>query len=482
MSPVAKASRAPSVVEIKAAYKKCTDLGNSERLAKRCKGRLLHVRGLGWLRWDGKRWDRCTRGEEIEAAKAMVRSIYGEASELSGTAAQLASDDGARSQVADLAAVHGRWAARSEAGPRIRSAVDLARSDPRLTADVSDLDTDPDVLNVENGTLDLDSFELRPHEPADRLTKLAGASFDPDARAPFWEKTLELVLPDAEVRRFVQMAAGYSMLGRYSQYLFIPWGGGANGKSTFLWGLRHVLGDYAQEAPPDLLVSRKERSAGNDSALAATRGQRVVTTIETEQGHRLAEVQVKQLTGEAQITAKFMRQDHFTFENQAAVWLATNHRPVVQGMDHAMWRRIRLIPFEVRIPDAAQIDHSEVEATLHRERDGILVWLTEGLRLYRMHGLKNAPEAVALATGKYREEMDPLAEWIDDRCALDDRDALTPYSELWNAYRIHCAFTGRKELGATRFRELLDNMGVENAGRVMIDGKQQRARRGIRLV
>lgn len=198
-------------------------------------------------------------------------------------------------------------------------------------------------------------------------------------------------MPDKEVREFVQMAAGYSLLGSYSEYLFIAHGSGANGKSTFLNAARDVLGDYADEAPPDLLVQRREWGAAGESALAGLRGSRLVTTVETEQGKPISEVLVKQLTGEAEIKAKFMRQDYFTYTNTSAVWMATNHQPVVQGADYAIWRRIHLIPFEVMIPEDERQEPEVLRDRLRGERDGILRWFIEGLRRYRECGSKLDP-------------------------------------------------------------------------------------------
>jgi len=476
----ARSGEQPTYNEVAAAYRPLTDQGNGERLAKRAKGKLLYTSGTGWLVWDGARWLAADLEEEREEAKLMARSIHTEAAELNQGAASH-SDDDTRRQLGALAEETGKWARKSEATPRADAAIKQARSDRRLRVRVSDLDAKPDVLNVQNGTLDLKSLELCKHDPTQRLTKIAGAAFEPGAPAPFWEATLKRILPDEDVRRYVQMAAGYSMLGSYSEYLFVPYGQGSNGKSTLLWGLRHVLGDYAHEAPSDLLVRRKERSAGDDSALAQLRGRRLVTTMETDQGSRLAEVQVKQLTGEQQISAKLMRQDRFTYENQAAVWMGTNHRPYVQGMDEAMWRRIRLIPFDQFIPESERLEQDVVQARLGAEASGILNWVVEGLRMNRQErGVKNAPDAVRVATSAYREEMDPLGTWLDDCCEFDP-DAFTPNGDLTGSYRDYCLRANREPLGERRFFESLEQRGVTKVEeRKTINGK--RVRKGLRIV
>ncbi len=473
-APVVVAS--PTADELITGTRKTTDMGNAERLADLARGRLLWVASLGWLHWDGKRWDRARAGQEMELAKETVRGIYGEASTMQAAAAQTL-DDVDRRRLSDHAEDLARWAHKSEGVARVKALVELGHSEKRLVVPqgADALDADPDVLNVQNGILDLGSFELHPHDPDRHLTKITNAAYDPDAGAPFWTDLLALVLPNPEVRDWVKRAAGYSILGQYSEYLFLPYGKGANGKSSMLAGLRDALGDYAGEAAPELLVSRREWGAASDSALASLRGRRLVTTAETEQGKRMAEVLVKQLTGETAITAKFMRQDYFTYRNQAAVWLATNHKPIVQGMDYAIWRRIRLIPFEVTIPPAERLEPSVVQERLRAERDGILTWLIEGLQLYRKHGLHPAPSAVDAATEAYREEMDPLREWLDDEC-INDPAGFTPYKTLRQSYEMHCTQTGRQPLGATRFQEQLSEQGFEGAKR-----SGERGRAGVRL-
>jgi putative DNA primase/helicase len=468
--------------EALARIRKSTDLGNAERLADRACGRLLYVHGIGWMAWDGRRWQRALSGEEMREASDMVRAIYGEAALIADLAAG-EDDDGERQRLSGIATGIGKWARASESVGRIKAALELGRSQRRLVARVADLDADPDLLNVGNGILNLRTLELLDHDPARKITRVTNAAYEATPEAPFWRSLVERVVPDPDVRRWVQMAAGYSMLGSYSEWLFLLHGQGANGKSTFLWGLRNALGDYAGEATPDLLVQRREWDAGTYSALASLRGRRLVTTTETEEGKRMAEVLVKQLTGEAEITAKFMRQDHFTFENQAAVWLSTNHKPVVQGGDYAIWRRIRLIPFDVTIPESERIEPGEVRRRLGAERDGILAWLVEGLRMYQQAGLHDAPEAVSAATGAYKDQMDPLREWLEDECVADE-SAFTPYANLRSSYEFHCATNGRQALGARRFGEALAERGYLEARDWVgeaADRKRVRGRRGIRF-
>jgi putative DNA primase/helicase len=277
-----------------------TDMGNARRLARRAVNKLIHVHGLGWLVWDGKRWKRALSGQEVREAKRMVRSIYKEAGSISRRVAQTSDDEERKKLSAIVDGVNG-WARSSEFATRIGAAISLARSEPELVEEVEKLDAHPHLLNVQDGMLDLNTLALRqPHDPAYRLTRIAGAPFDREADAPTFHKFIERILPDAEVRRYVQKGLGYSLLGRYSERLFIPYGSGANGKSTLLYVVRCALGDYAAEAANELLVAKGgDWSAAADSALADLRGRRLVTTVETEQGKKLSESLVKKLTGEA---------------------------------------------------------------------------------------------------------------------------------------------------------------------------------------
>jgi putative DNA primase/helicase len=465
----------------RAAGKKQTDIGNGERLAVWGQDKLRYLHGVGWLLWDGKRWVRDEGGVLVEGlAKKAVRGIYGEASYLLEQAAD-ATDESERAKYNGIAKTVQKHAKSSEQASRVTAMIRMARSEQEITLQCADeLDAHPHLLNVQNGVLDLESLDLREHDPALLLTKITNAAYVPHAEAPFWTEFVEMILPDEDVRRYVQKAAGYSMLGSYSEYLFIPWGSGQNGKSAFLRATRDVLGDYAGEAAPELLAQKREWGPEGNAALADIRGSRLVTTIETEQGKKMAEVLVKKLTGEATIKAKFMRQDFFEYENQAAVWLATNHKPIVQGTDTAIWRRLRLIPFDVMIPESKRLEPTEVHRRLMAERDGILQWKIEGLRMYRDEKLTE-PKAVRAATDAYRQEMDPMSEWLEDCCTFEP-EAWETVSVLRESYEAHCKAMARTTIGGRKFNEVLEEHGCSRkAHHFPLSGKKAKAWNGIRV-
>jgi putative DNA primase/helicase len=390
-----------------------TDLGNAERLAGRHGHDLVHVYGLGWHVWTGLIWERDETGQVERRAKETVRSIYEEAAQTA--------DDEKRKTLAT-------WAKQSESASRLGAMISLARSEPGIPLKADQLDSEPWLLNVQNGTLDLRTGDLRPHERDDLITKLAPMEYDTDAAAPTWEKVLEQVLPNQAVREFVQRYAGYSLTGDVSeQILLFLYGTGANGKSTLINALLEVMGDYAKQAAPELLTLKH---GAHPTELADLKGARFVASIEVEEGKRLAESLVKQMTGGDRIKARFMRQDYFEFDPTHKIWLAANHRPVVRGTDHAIWRRIKLVPFEVTIPEPEQ--DPKLPEKLRAELPGILAWVVRGCLEWQREGL-GEPEEVRSATESYRADMDPIGEFLEEMCILNE-NAWTAASELRRGY------------------------------------------------
>jgi putative DNA primase/helicase len=432
-----------------------TDLANARALVTMAGGTTRWVPGIGWLFWDGMRWQR-DEGD-VYVSNAAKRAILTLATML-------------KSGVADMAEYRDDWSAwlkRSQNDGLLSSMLRVARTEPDVVAYVRQLDADPNALNTQSGILDLTTFDLRPHDPAALHTKVTAAGFDADAEAPFWQATLAKALPDEGIRRHVQKAFGQALRGTYSENLFILHGSGSNLKSTILDAVHYALGDYADVPSADLLIEQKGGSARGDSALAQLRGVRLATASETGEGLPLAEPLIKTLTGDHTINCKFMRMDTFTYQNQASVFLATNHRPRVQGSDEAIWRRLQLIPFDYVMPNDERREPEEVRAILHAERDGILRWLVDGLRLWRDEGLER-PDAIRAATSTYRTESDPMAEWIEDEVVFQD-GASARVRDVRASYEEHCKQTGRPYvLAAQRF-----NADLERRGCVRRKGQDQ---------
>jgi P4 family phage/plasmid primase-like protien len=275
---------------------------------------------------------------------------------------------------------------RSEQAPRIAAMLTLARSEPGITLAEAMLDRDSMLLGVQGGAIDLRSGAFVVPNAADYITRQAGCAYNPHAKAPLWSAFLDRIMNgDIAMIAFLQRAVGYSLTGSTKeQCLFITHGFGANGKSKFLGALSGLLGDYARECPAEALLAKHDNAIPNDIARLA--GARLATSIETEEGRRFAESRVKALTGGDRITARFLHHEFFDFVPKFKLWLATNHKPTIRGTDNAIWRRIRLIPFNVTIPDAEQ--DCDLGDKLAAERSGILNWAIQGALAWQRDGLQ----------------------------------------------------------------------------------------------
>jgi putative DNA primase/helicase len=421
-----------------------TDLANAERfVAQHGQDVRYCYPWRKWLVWTGARWEPDDSGKVHRLAKETVRSIYQEAAE--------AESESRRKELA-------KHATGSEAEARIRAMLELAKSEVPVSPD--QLDVDPWVLNCKNGTVDLvRSGELTAHRREDLITKIAPVVLDPHAAAPTWKALLERVLPDAEIRAFFKRLCGYALTGDTSEHVLpLLYGTGANGKSTVLNALLDTLGDYAAQAAPDLLLAKQN---SHPTELADLFGKRFVAGIEVEDGRRLAESLVKQLTGGDRVKARKMRQDFWEFSPTHKVFMAINHKPTVRGTDNAIWRRIRLIPFTETIPPKEQ--DKRLPEKLRKERAGILAWAVEGCLEWQREGLQ-APDEVRKATREYRAEMDVIAAFIDEECVIAEHASATAKA-LYSAYKAWCEENGEKPESQRRFGGRLRERGYES-GRV----------------
>jgi putative DNA primase/helicase len=262
-----------------------------------------------------------------------------------------------------------------------------------------------------------------------------------------WCKFLKVVLADVELRAFVRRLVGYCLTGSTQEHVLpFLYGIGSNGKSTFLNVVLALLGvDYAIKAPTDLLLAKKNET--HPTELADLFGKRFVACIEAEDGRRLAESLVKELTGGDRIRARHMREDFWEFSATHKIWLAANHKPQVRGTDHGIWRRIKLIPFTVIIPDDQQ--DKELLNKLLAELPGILNWALAGCLEWQQAGL-GEPPAVKAATADYRNEMDVLGDFIADRCIIGD-DYGAGSAQLFEAYKAWAESAGERPVTQRRF-------------------------------
>jgi putative DNA primase/helicase len=397
-----------------------TDAGNGERLVK------IHGRNIRychptktWYCWDGRLWTPDSNGRLMDFAKDIARHLYHEAAEIEDSA-----------QRAPCA----KWARQSESTEKRRAAIIAAQSEPGIPVQMSDFDTDPWLLCCLNGVLDLRTGALQPHRREDYITRMAPVEYDPEARCEEWERFLgETCGGNEEFVRFLQEAVGYSLTGdTREEKLFFVHGAGATGKSTFLEAVKATLGSYAKVADFDSFVQRREAGGVRDD-IAELAGRRFIVSIEVDEGRKLAEGLVKQLTGRDTIRARFLYQGGFEFVPQGKFWLAANSAPRVRDNDAALWRRILRIPFDRVVPEDRR------DPTLKaRLRDtsvsgpGILAWAVKGCLRWQREGLR-VPDLVKVATEEYREEMDPLKDFLADCCVLNE-NAWVPSADLYKHY------------------------------------------------
>ena len=422
-----------------------TDFGNAERFAYFNRDKVRYCDPWGkWIIWDGKRWAIDRDNMVLLRAKEMVRFCHVEISRLH--------DDQKRAAIAN-------HLAKCESDSRIRAMLHLAQAE--LPVNTEQLDVDPWLFNVQNGTLDLRTGELRDHNPNDLITKIVGTSYDPEATCPRWLAFLDRILrSNVSLIHFLQKAIGYALTGDTTeQCLFILYGPGANGKSTLIRVAIRLLKDYAGQASADTFMIKRNESLSND--IAILRGARFVSATEVEEGKRLAESLIKQLTGQDWITVRHLYSDFFSFQPQFKIFLATNHRPTIRGTDHAIWRRIRLIPFDVTIPPEKQ--DPNLSAKLESELPGILNWTLEGCKLWQEEGL-GMPDEVKSATDNYQNEMDVLSAFFEDCCVLGDHN-LVKSSDLYGEYSKWTERSGEYRLKQRTFSMQLQERGFDSVHR-----------------
>jgi len=420
-------------LDAKLALYPLTDAGNADRFVARYGTSLKWLaEQKNWAVWDGQRWAMQVdggSGEVTRNAIATARKIVDEASTVPSSPAIIGGkvvDEGQR-QRQDLVA----HAKRSQSHRSIMSMVALAKSHELVRADTSEFDADPWLLVCPNGTIDLKSRSIRPHDPADRITQVIPVVFNPAVFAPQWQAFLDRVMPDVEVRRYVQKFAGYSLTGLTGEqcFLFLH-GSGANGKGTYVDVVRSVMGDlHARLASEVVMLSTSTGDAAR-FGLHGIVGRRLVTFGEVADGQRLNESRLKELTGEDPIRVERKGVDAFEVYPKAKYVMMGNHKPVIRGMDTGIWRRVRLIPFTVTIPEHDR--DPLLRSRLIAESSGVLNWMLDGLQMYLSEGLV-PPEAVLCATDDYRESSDLLGQFLADECVVE-RDATESGQELHNAY------------------------------------------------
>jgi putative DNA primase/helicase len=411
--------------------RRLTDVGNGQRFADHHGG---DVRYCGdwevWLFWDGHRWSIDNTGELMRKAKWTAKSIYVEASQ--------AND---KHDAQDL----GRWGVKSESRERLNAMLALAASEQPIPLNAECLDSMPWLLNFENGTLDLRTGELRGARREDFLTTLCPLEYPDDAgdEPVLWLEFLGRIFAgDAELIRFVQQLVGMSLVGEITESILpIFYGVGANGKSVFVETINNMLGgDYAMTASEEFLIA--DNGHRHPTEIADLRGKRFVSICETPDSGRLTESKVKRLTSRESLRARRMMENFWEFKPSHHIIVCTNHKPAVRGTDHGIWRRLRLVPFSVVIPDIEQ--DKDLPNKLRNEWPAILRWAVGGCLDWQHNGKRLAvSEAVSGATNEYRVECDVLGQWLEECCLVGENHGCQAM-DLWNSYKNWVEKRGEK--------------------------------------
>ncbi len=435
-----------------------TEIGLARRLVAQS-GRDLrycHV-WKQWLVYDGCRWKIDDTGETQRRAKQTISSIYAQAG---------------RTENPEKREELAKWALRSEKAGAISAMLALAESEFGIPVLPADLDRNAYLLNVESGTIDLRTGDLPIHRREDLITRLAPVPLDTAALCPTWETFLSQVFEGkASLILFVQRLLGYCATGCTSEHvLVLAYGSGANGKSTLFETVAKIFGDYAGTVPSDLLLAK--RGEVHPTERATLFGLRLAICSETGAGRRIDEALMKSLTSEDRIAARRMRENFWSFVPTHKLVVYTNHKPAIRTSDLGTWRRIRLLPFTVTIPEGER--DRDLPAKLWGERAGILAWIVRGAIEWYRSGL-GYPDEIRAATNEYKDQEDAIAEFLAECCDLV-RDAEMPFKDLFQRYSVWCDAESEKAISKRAFGDRLTERGI-----VAQASKTARLRIGIRL-
>lgn len=386
-------------------------------------GQFLHAHGIGWHLWDGRRWVLDRDGAPMRAVKRVLECAYGDLAKLEGDAKKMLFQE-----------IH-----RCSSSGAVRGILDLAGCLYPCTVAADRLDAEPDLFNTLSGTLNLATGKLRQHQSHDLLTKVAGAHFDPDATSDIWDRFLKTILPDEEVRAFVQRLFGYSLLGVVREHVMpIFTGTGANGKGTLRDAVKAALGDYVTEVDPELLM--ESRNPRHLTFLMELKARRLVFCSETEKGRKFAESTMKRLVGGDPIQANRMHRDPITFDPTHTLIMMTNHLPQVSGDDPAVWRRILVVPFDVVIPEDERDPELPERLREPGVRAAVLAWAWRGYLDYQQRGL-DPPGEVRGRTAEYRQDSDDLGRFIAEELTFGAAHSVRA-KELYERYEVWCRENG----------------------------------------
>lgn len=420
------------------------DTSNGERFAAQHHeiARFWHGRNR-WMLWSGAHWQEDEDARIVELAKKTARSIYHEAATLPEEAAKM-----------------GRWAERSLQHDKITAMLNSAKSDPRIVITTDKLDSNPWLLNFENGTVDLRTGELREHRREDYITKIVRCNYTQDLNGPRWLLFVEQMFGD--LASWVQKAVGYSLTGITSEkVVFLLLGPTDTGKTTFLSTLRTIFADYSSLLQIDTLMWSRTQDSNTLADLADLRGARFVMTSETEEGQRLREAKLKRITqGMGDIKAVRKYENPITFPETHKLWIDANFAPAIRGVDDAIWKRLLPIACKYK-PDKKD---PELAGKLLRESEAIASWGVAGATRWQNEGL-GRPESIEATRDSWKSDMDFIADFISE-CCVEEKGASIGASVLYQAFHDWAKKQGYEQpISQTAFGTRLSDRGIRERAR-----------------
>lgn len=425
------------------------DVRNAKVFAQCAAGKFLYVTTRNrWLQWINEKWLVCEKDEHINMAKEVCARMH-------DTALGVFQQDQEKGKrlLQDAKASHHM--------PRITAMLKLAVSEPEMAATDRELDSDPYLLGVANGVVDLRNGRFLTNQPSLKITRYCNARFDVDASCTRWISFLdEIFAQDTASIACVQRLLGCTLLGLSSEEkLIICYGFGSNGKSVFSNIVHRIMGGYSTTAPPSMLTTRRQGDAAPRNDLAALAGARNVSINELQAGDRLDEQVLKMLAGREPISARYLHQEFFEFTPTFTPWLRTNHKPIIYGVEEGIWRRLVLVNFGVQIPEDKK--DSMLEDKLFAERDGILMWMVEGARLYLKEG-------ICMSTSMrndllvYRGDSDLLGEFLSETTWASNTVTDKIEQKLfYTSYKMWSAANGLQPMTKKSFTQRLVERGFK---------------------
>jgi putative DNA primase/helicase len=403
--------------------KPLTEFGNASRMTEMFRGCMMFVPETdSWYLWTGVYWRRTTKVEIEHLAKETIKALPNEIEDHKDDAAEFY-----------------EFCAVSQRAYMVGNMVRLVSSDPDVAVPASELDKNTHLLGVRNGVVNLHTGELLPPDPSYRITLVASCNYDPSAKCPLFQRVLrDVFFDDMEMVSYFVRSLGYSMMGSpREEVMFIPFGNGSNGKSTLLGTVREVLGDYARSAEASSFIAgdaKTTNAGGPREDLVRLRGSRFVYVNEPDESGELREGAVKSMTGGDAISARGMHAPHSVeMVPTWAVWMPTNHKPIVKGSDNGIWRRLVLLPFMRNFSSDPKVERDlKLKDKLLLEKTGVLSLLVRAAIEYQKTGLV-APKSVEEARDSYRKDMDLLAEWIEECCDVGP-NLSSSMQDLWRSW------------------------------------------------